>query len=71
MLGNFWKLYAGKFFGSYMLGNFLETTCWLPRDGNYVLGNSGGCRWLYGGVIMTQCYGNTLRFDGNGTQSAS
>ena len=25
---NFWKLHAGKFFGNYMLGNFLETIRW-------------------------------------------
>ena len=42
-----------------MLGNFLETICWQPPDGNHVLGNSG--------VIMAQCYGITLRFQGNGT----
>ena len=40
----FWKLYAGKFFG------------------NYVMGNSGGCRRLFDGVIMAQCYGITLQF---------
>ena len=45
----FWKLYAEKFFGNYMLGNFLETICWKPPDGNYVLGNSGGCRRLFDG----------------------
>ena len=28
MLGNFWKLYAGKSFGNCMLGNFLKTICW-------------------------------------------
>ena len=27
-LSNFWKLYAGKSFGNYMRGNFLETICW-------------------------------------------
>ena len=61
MLGNlleticweiFWKQYARKFFGNNMLGNFLETICWEPPDGNYVLGNLGGCRQFLKGVIM-------------------
>ena len=49
-----------------MLGNileticweiFLETICWEPPDGNYVLGNSGGCRRLFEGGN----YGTMLR----------
>ena len=40
MPGNSWKLYAGKFFGNYMLV--------IPPDGNHVLGNLG--------LIMAQCY---------------
>ena len=41
-----WKLFAGKFLGNYMLGNFLET---ISPDGNYVLGNSGGYQRLFDG----------------------
>ena len=50
-----WKLYAGKFLGNYMLGNFLETICWeifgihmmVPPDGNTLMENSGGYQWLF------------------------
>ena len=71
------KLYAGKFLeticweilGNYMLGNswklhagkFLETICWKIRvDAGYFLK----------GVIMAQCFGIILRFQGNGTWSS-
>ena len=52
MLGNSWKLYAGK---------FLETICWKIRV-------DAGC--FLKGVIMAQCYGIILRFQGNGTWSS-
>ena len=36
-----WKLYAGKFLGNYMLGNFLETICreifWKLYAGNLLM----------------------------------
>ena len=58
-----WKLYAGKFFWKLYAGNLLmETMCWEIRV------DTGG---LLMGVIMAQCYGITLRFQGNGTCSAS
>ena len=74
-----WKLYAEKFLGNYMMGNFLdlyagkflETICWESfwklYAGNFLmetmcLGNSG--------VIMAQCYGIILRFQGNGTRGS-
>ena len=80
MLGDFWKLYAGKFFetiyagkffGNCMLGNFwklyagnllMETMCWEIQV------DAGG---FLMGVIMAHCFGITLRFQGNGTWSAS
>ena len=80
MLGNFWKLYAGKFFGNYMLRNFLETICWeilwKLYDGNLLIETMcWEIRMDAGGflmeVIMSQCYGITLRFQGNGTWSVS
>ena len=35
-----------------------------------MLGNSGGCRRFLMGVIMAQCYGIILRFQGNGTRGS-
>ena len=35
-----------------------------------MLGNSGGYQRLLMGVIMAQCYGIILRFQGNGTWSS-
>ena len=78
MLGNFleticweisWKLYAWKFLGNHMMeiwklyaGNLLmETMCWEIRmDASSFLK----------GVIMAQCYGITLQFQGNGTRGS-
>ena len=71
MLGNFSKLYAGKFFGNYMLEKL-----WDLYDGNLLMetfrwkiwvDTSGFLRW----VIMAQCYGIILWFQGNGIWSAS
>ena len=56
MLGIFWKLYVGKFFGNYMLENLGECQRLLRGGG--------------GGGIMAQCYGTILRFQGNWTWSA-
>ena len=48
MMGNFWKLYDGKFFwiiyvgnffGNYMLGILLETICWKIFWKQYMLEN--------------------------------
>ena len=52
MLGNSWKLYAGK---------FLETMCWKFRV-------DAGC--FLKGVIMAQCYGTILQFQGSGTRGS-
>ena len=42
-----------------MLGNFLETTCWeIQVDASCFMK----------GVIMAQCYGIILPFQGNGTR---
>ena len=62
MLGSFWKLYAGKSFGNYMLGNILETICWeifwkLYAGNLLMLGNSGGCQRFFEGGN----YGTKLR----------
>ena len=79
MLGNFleticweisWKPYAGKFlenicwemFWKLHAGNLLmKTMCWEIRvdAGSFLKG-----------VIMAQCYGITLQFQGNGTRSS-
>ena len=63
MVPSSWKLYAGKFFGNYMQGNFLETICWEffwklyagKFFGNYMLGNLGGYqRFLRGVLVLAQ-----------------
>ena len=69
MLGNFLETICWKFLGNYMLGNFLGTICWEIL-GNYMLGHSGGYQQFLIGVIMAQCYGITLQFQGNGARSS-
>ena len=44
----FWKLYAGNFFGNYMLGNFLKLYAG-KLFGNYMLENSDGYQRLFDG----------------------
>ena len=62
MLGNFRKLCAGKFFWKLYAGNLLmETMCW-----EIWVDTSG----FLMGVIMAQCYGIILQFQGNGTWSS-
>ena len=65
-----WKLYAGKFLGNHMMeiswklyaGSLLmETMCWEIQV------DAGG---FLKGVIMAQCYGIILRFQGNGTRGS-
>ena len=64
-----WKLYAGKFLGNQMMkiswklyaGKFLETMCWK------IWVDAGG---FLMGVIMAQCYGIILRFQGNGRRGS-
>ena len=60
MLRNFWKLYAGKFCDPYEGNLLMETMCLEIRV------DAGG---FLMGVIMEQCYGITLRFQGNGARS--
>ena len=60
MLGNSWKLYAGKFLEIYA-GKFLETICWKIRV-------DAGC--FLKGVIMAQCWCIILRFQGSGTRGS-
>ena len=55
------KLYAGKFFGNYMLGNFLETICWEIFWKLYA-GKFGWIQAVFEGEIMVLCYGGILRF---------
>ena len=69
-----------KIFGNYMLGNLLETICWeifwKLYAGNLLTETMCWEIWVDAsgfliGVIMAQCYGIILRFQGNGTWSAS
>ena len=63
MLGNFLETICWEFFLKLYAGNLLmETMCWEIRV------DAGG---FLMGVIMAQCYAITLRFQGNGTWSAS
>ena len=62
----------------YMLGNFLETICWgiywKLYAGNLLMETMCWEIWvdaggLLKGIIMAQCYGITLQFQGNGANS--
>ena len=71
MLGNFWKLHAGKFLKLYA-EKFFGTICWEifwklyagKFFGSHMLENSGGCWWLFDGGnygTMLQHHATDLR----------
>ena len=80
MLGNFLKLYAGKFFGTMCWKIFLKLYAgkifWELYAGNLpveiicweIRVDVGS---FLKGVIMAQCYGTILQIQGNGTWNAS
>ena len=57
MLGHFWKLYDGKFFRNYMLGNFAihmkVTSSWKDSDGKF--------GWIPAAFLRGN-YGTMLRY---------
>ena len=76
---NFLETTCWKFLGNYMLGNFLETICWEISwklyAGNLLMETicweiRVDTNGFLMGVIMAQCYGITLWFQGNGTRSS-